>query len=77
VTGDARERGLALVEFADGIEAAGQVATARRCRAVAADLLEALDELCAARDALAAMTADRDRWRENRWREAHGEAWPA
>lgn len=73
---DARTRARLLVEFADGLDDAGQVETARRARVTARDLLETLDTLDAVRGQLDAMRRDRDRWREDRWREAHAEAWP-
>lgn len=41
------------------------------------ELTDALNELEAERSLRIAVTADRDRWRDNRWRETHGEGWPA
>lgn len=49
---------------------------AARARCVARDLLDALDALEASRNYTRAVSAERDRWRDDRWREAHGEAWP-
>lgn len=70
-------RARALVEFAAGLEDAGHAETARRVRVAGRDVLELVEQLAAVRSSLVAMTADRDRWRDNRWREAHGERWPA
>lgn len=72
----AAEEARGLVVFADGLEDAGFVELARRARVVAAETLWLADELAGARAALAGMEADRDRWRDQRWRETHGEAWP-
>jgi hypothetical protein len=73
----AEDRAKELLLFAGGFEEAGFPELARRASVVAGDCLEALAELEATRSAFAAVTADRDRWRDDRWRETHGEAWPA
>jgi hypothetical protein len=65
-----------LIEFTAALVDVGLHDLARRSRVVARDLLEVLAELNGARGALAATTADRDRWRDQRWRETHGEPWP-
>ena len=72
-----RERAGELIVFCDGFDEGGLYpGFTRRAREVAYDLRDALDQLDATCTALAAITTDRDRWRENQWREAHGEAWP-
>lgn len=50
---------------------------AQRARDVARDTLELDRQLTSTRRALNAVEADRDRWRDQRWREAHAEPWPA
>ena len=49
---------------------------ARRSRAVADDLLRALAALDDERGARLRAEADRDRWRDQRWQEIFGEAYP-
>lgn len=74
--GEATQDARALIDFAAGAEEAGLVDYARRARRVAWTLLWALDELAAERSARRAVEGDRDRCRDQRWREEHGEAWP-
>lgn len=70
------QRARDLIEFAAGLDAGGMRDYARRARVTAQDLLEALQEIEAARTSIASLREDRDRWRDDRWREAHGEGWP-
>jgi hypothetical protein len=73
---DVVARAKNFVVFCDGLEEAGMRFYARRGRTLARDVLELHTQLAAARTSLEAMTADRDRWREDRWREVHGQGWP-
>lgn len=66
----------ALILFADGMEEAGYSEYARRARVVAHATLELTDQLHAERAARRAVEDDRDRWRDQRWRETHREPWP-
>jgi len=77
IVADPVERARALIAFADGVEQAGWIDYARRARDVARDVLELAERLDATSDSLRAVTADRDRWRDGRWRETHGALWPA
>lgn len=65
-----------FITFCDGLEAAGMVEYAQRGRAVARELAAARQDLASTVAALDAMRADRDRWRDDRWRETHGQAFP-
>lgn len=77
ISADANQRARDLIVFAAALDDVGLPDLARRSRVVAGDLLVALHELEWEREALGRMEADRDRWRDNRWREVHREAWPS
>jgi hypothetical protein len=62
--------------FCNGLIEAGLAVIGHKGRYVARLLGEMSERVEAAENALTEMTADRDRWRDNRWREVHGEAWP-
>lgn len=66
----------AFIAFCDGLEAAGMVEYARRGRVLARELQVSLRRIEGLEATVVALTADRDRWRDDRWREAHGQPWP-
>ena len=72
----AADQARELLVFADGIEDAGHPELARRSRVVARDTIWLVEQLEAERAARIRMTEDRDRWRDNRWRAEHGQAFP-
>lgn len=65
-----------FLAFCDGLEQAGLVEYARRGRVIARELAESRRRVAFLETYLATLRADRDRWRDGRWREAHGQAWP-
>lgn len=65
-----------FIIFCDGLEQGGMVAYAQRGRNIARELLATLAALSATTGALVAVTEDRDRFRDDRWRERHGTNFP-
>ena len=65
-----------FIAFCDGLEAAGMEEYARRGRMVARELAESRRRVETLAAALGRMREERDRWRDGRWREAHGQPWP-
>jgi hypothetical protein len=72
----AAELAAELIVFADGAEEAGLITYAQRARAVAREAIWLADALENAERSLGTMTEERDKWRDERWREQWGMAWP-
>ena len=66
----------AFIAFCDGLEAAGMVEYARRGRTLARELAASRERVAFLEQYVETLRADRDRWRDNRWREEHGQPWP-
>lgn len=66
----------AFIAFCDGLEAAGLEEYARRGRVIARELAASQERVAYLQGYVETLRADRDRWRDQRWREAHEQPWP-